>query len=195
MILPVIAYGDPVLRKIGKDIDKDYPNLDKLLADMRDTMLNSFGVGLAAHQVGRPIRLFMVDTEPFADNEDYSEKERAEFAKFKRIFINARITKEEGEEWVFNEGCLSVPNINEDVWRKPNITIEYVDENFEKHKETFSGLIARVIQHEYDHIEGIVFTDKISSFKKRIIKRKLDNITKGNINVGYPMKFPKLKNR
>ncbi len=191
MILPIIAYGDPVLRKVGKDIDKDYPKLAELLVNMRETMDNAYGVGLAAPQIGRAIRLFLVDTAPFAENDEYSDKERAKFLKFNKIFINAQILEEEGEEWIFNEGCLSIPNINEDVLRQPTIKIEYYDENFKKHTKTYTGVIARVIQHEYDHIEGILFTDKVSSFKKRLLKRKLENISKGKIDVGYAMKFPK----
>jgi len=193
MILPVIAYGDPILRKVGEDISKDYPNLKELIANMRETMLNSYGVGLAAPQIGKAIRLFLIDTAPFADNDDLSEEEKEELLNFNRVFINAKITKEEGEPWTFNEGCLSVPGVNEDVVRKPIVTIEYVDENFKKHTEILTGLKARVVQHEYDHIEGIVFTERLSSFKKRLIKRKLENISKGNIDVSYRMKFPKRK--
>jgi len=193
MILPVIAYGDPILRKVGKDIDKEYPNLKELIANMRETMIKSYGVGLAAPQIGKAIRLFIIDTAPFAENDDLSKEEKKELLGFNRVFINAKITKEEGEPWTFNEGCLSVPGVNEDVSRKPIVTIEYVDENFKKHTETLTGLQARVVQHEYDHIEGIVFTDRLTSFKKRIIKRKLDNISKGNIDVNYRMKFPKRK--
>jgi peptide deformylase len=191
MILPVIAYGDPVLRKKAKNIDKDYPNLLELIKNMRETMLNSYGVGLAAPQIGKAIRLFIIDTAPFAENEDLTEEEKKSLLGFNRVFINAIIVKEEGEPWMFNEGCLSVPGIHEDVSRKPIITIEYVDENFNKKTEVLKGLQARVVQHEYDHIEGIIFTDRISSFKKRLIKRKLDNISKGKINVDYRMRFPK----
>lgn len=193
MILPVIAYGDPILRKVGKNIDKDYPNLKELIANMHETMINSYGVGLAAPQIGKAIRLFLIDTAPFAENDDLSEEEKKELLGFNRVFINAKIIKEEGTPWAFNEGCLSVPGVNEDVVRKPVVTIEYVDENFKKHTEILKGLQARVVQHEYDHIEGIVFTERLSSFKKRIIKRKLDNISKGNIDVSYRMKFPKRK--
>jgi len=191
MILPVIAYGDPVLRKHAKNIDKDYPNLDDLIKNMRETMLNSYGVGLAAPQIGKAIRLFIIDTAPFAENDDLSEEEKKDLLGFNRVFINAKITKEEGKLWVFNEGCLSVPGVNEDVSRKPVITIEYVDENFNKKTEILKGLQARVVQHEYDHIEGVIFTDRLSPFKKRLIKRKLDNISKGKINVDYRMRFPK----
>ncbi|GAA4954889.1 peptide deformylase [Algibacter agarivorans] len=195
MILPIIAYGDPVLKKKAKDISKDYPNFDVLLENMFETMYNAYGIGLAAPQIGLPIRLFLVDTAPFADDEDLNREEQDTLKDFKRVFINARITLEEGNEWAFNEGCLSIPDVREDVFRKPNITIEYVDENFKPHKETFDGLIARVIQHEYDHIEGVLFTDKLSSLKKRLIKGRLANISKGKIDVDYRMRFPDQKKR
>jgi peptide deformylase len=191
MILPIIAYGTPVLRKVGITIDKGYPDLEKLISNMKETMVNARGVGLAAPQIGKAIRLFIVDTSPFSDNDELDEEERKFLEKFKRIFINPKIISEEGEEWAFNEGCLSIPNINEDVFRNETLTIEYVDENFKKHRETLNGLAARVVQHEYDHIEGILFTDKLSSLKKRLLKKKLDNISKGKIEVDYRMKFPK----
>jgi len=191
MILPIVAYGTPVLRKVGSIIDKDYPNLEKLISNMKETMVNARGVGLAAPQIGKAIRLFIVDTSPFSDNDDFDVEERKFLEKFKRTFINPKIIKEEGDEWAFNEGCLSIPNINEDVFRNEILTIEYVDEDFKKHRETLSGLAARVVQHEYDHIEGILFTDKLSSLKKRILKKKLENISKGKIDVDYRMKFPK----
>ncbi|MBG7629495.1 MAG: peptide deformylase [Bacteroidetes bacterium] len=195
MILPIIAYGDPVLRKVGVDIDKDYPNLDALIENMKETMENAQGVGLAAPQIGKAIRLFIVDTSPFGADEDLEESEREFLSNFKKIFINAKILNEEGDEWVFNEGCLSIPDIREDVFREPKITIEYFDEHFEKHTEVLEGLAARVVQHEYDHIEGILFTDKISSLKKRLLKKKLENISKGKVNADYRMKFPLLKKR
>ena len=193
MILPIIAYGDQVLRKLGVDIDKDYPNLAELIENMKETMVNANGIGLAAPQIGKAIRLFIVDTSPFEKDEDLEDEERAFLANFKKIFINAKILKEEGDEWAFSEGCLSIPDINEDVFRQDKITIEYVDENFEKHTEVLDGLAARVVQHEYDHIEGILFTDKISSLKKRLIKKKLENISKGKVNPSYRMKYPLLK--
>ncbi len=195
MILPIVAYGDPVLRKMGKDISKDYPNLEKLIEDMYETMYAAFGVGLAAPQIGLPIRLFLVDATPFAEDEDLDERERVFLKDFKRTFINAKILREEGDEWAFNEGCLSIPDVREDVFRKPTVTLEYYDEGFNKHTETFSGIVARVIQHEYDHIEGILFTDKISPLKKRLIKSKLNNISKGNIKVDYRMRFPDAKKK
>jgi peptide deformylase len=191
MVLPIIAYGDPVLRKIAKNIDKDYPNLDKLIEDMKETMKNARGVGLAAPQIGKAIRLFLVDTTPFAEDDELDEEERNFLKEYRKIFINANIINEEGDKWAFNEGCLSIPNINEDVSREETVTIEYFDENFKKHTETLNGLAARVIQHEYDHIEGILFTDKLSSLKRRLLKKKLENISKGKVDVEYRMKFPK----
>ncbi|WP_242131824.1 peptide deformylase [Aestuariivivens marinum] len=195
MILPIVAYGDPVLRKKATNISKDYPNLDVLLTNMFETMYNAYGVGLAAPQIGLPIRLFLVDTSPFAEDEELSDEDKDALKDFKRIFINAKIIDEEGESWTFNEGCLSIPDVREDVLRQPKITIEYFDENFNAHTETFNGLIARVIQHEYDHIEGILFTDKLSGLKKRLLKSKLNNISKGNIRVDYKMRFPNQKKK
>ncbi|MDO5969978.1 peptide deformylase [Flavivirga aquimarina] len=195
MILPIVAYGDPVLKKKGTDITKAYPNLDTLLENMFETMYNAYGVGLAAPQIGLPIRLFLVDTAPFAEDKDFTAEEQDVLKNFKRVFINAKIVKEEGDEWAFNEGCLSIPDVREDVFRQPKVTIDYVDENFKAHTETFEGLIARVIQHEYDHIEGILFTDKLSSLKKRLIKGRLANISKGKINVDYRMRFPNQKKK
>ncbi len=195
MILPIVAYGDPVLKKKAKDIDKDYPKLNELLDNMYETMYGAYGVGLAAPQIGLPIRLFLVDTEPFADDENLSEEERAELKGFKKTFINAQILEEEGDEWAFNEGCLSIPDVREDVFRQPKIKIQYQDENFETHVEEYDGLIARVIQHEYDHIEGVLFTDKLSSFKKRLIKGKLTNISKGKIRIDYKMRFPAMSKK
>ena len=195
MILPIVAYGDPVLKKKAEDISKDYPKLDALLVNMFETMYNAFGVGLAAPQIGLSIRLFLVDTTPFSEDEELTHEEQNVLKGFKRVFINAKIIKEEGDEWAFNEGCLSIPDIREDVFRQPKITVEYVDENFKPQTEIFDGLIARVIQHEYDHIEGILFTDKLSSLKKRLIKGRLTNISKGKINVDYRMRFPDIKKK
>jgi len=195
MILPIVAYGDPVLRKKAELITKDYPKLDALLENMKETMYGAFGVGLAAPQIGLPIRLFLVDTSPFAEDDEFTEDEQEVLRNFKRTFINAQILEEEGDEWAFNEGCLSIPDVREDVFRQPKIKIQYQDENFDTHTEEFDGLIARVIQHEYDHIEGILFTDKLSSLKKRLIKGKLSNISKGKISVDYRMRFPALKKK
>ena len=179
------------MRKVGKDIDKDYTELKELINNMKDTMKNAKGVGLAAPQIGKDIRLFLVDTSPFADDDELDKKEQEFLKSFKKVFINAQIIKEEGDEWAFSEGCLSIPNINEDIFRKETVTIEYYDENFKKHTDTINGLAARVIQHEYDHIEGKLFTDKLSSLKKRLIKKKLENISKGKVEVDYRMRFPK----
>ncbi|MCF1192152.1 peptide deformylase [Mangrovimonas sp. AS39] len=195
MVLPIVAYGDPVLKKVGEEISKDYPKLNELIDNMYETMDQAFGVGLAAPQIGLAIRLFVVDASPFAEDESLSDDEQAYLKTFKKTFINAKILMEEGDEWAFNEGCLSIPDVREDVFRKPRITMEYQDENFESHTEVFEGLAARIIQHEYDHIDGILFTDKLSSLKKRLIKGKLSNISKGNIKVDYRMKFPNMKKR
>ncbi len=184
MILPIVAYGDPVLKKVAEDIDSDYPGLQQLIADMFDTMYASKGVGLAAPQVGKSIRLFILDATPFED--DYPE-----LKDYKKIIINPRIIEEEGTKWEFNEGCLSIPGIREDVERKPELVLEYEDENFELHEEKFDGIIARVVQHEYDHLEGILFTDRLSPLKKRLLKGKLNDISKGIVDVNYKMKFAK----
>lgn len=193
MIYPIVGYGDPVLRKVGADITPEYPNLKEVIQNMYDTMYNAHGVGLAAPQVGLAIRLFIVDTEPFSDSDDLSKEEATQLKGFKKTFINAKILKEEGEEWAFNEGCLSIPDVREDVYRHEQITIEYFDENFEKKTEVYDGLIARVIQHEYDHIEGVLFTDKISTLKKTLIKKKLQNIMEGKARPDYRMRFAKIK--
>ena len=192
MILPIVVYGDPVLRKMCVEIDKDYPGLKELIADMFETMYKARGVGLAAPQVGKAIRLFIVDTEPFTEtdeddeeDDEFTPEQKKELKAFKKVFINARILDEEGEEWKFNEGCLSIPKIREDVLRKPEVTIEYFDENWKKHKERYSGVIARVIQHEYDHIEGKLFTDRISPFKRKMISGRLADISTGKISADY----------
>ena len=195
MIIPIYGYGEPVLRKVGAEITPDYPNLKEVIANMYDTMYNAYGVGLAAPQVGLAIRLFVIDTEPFSDSDDLSKEEHEALKSFKRTFINAKMLKEEGDEWGFNEGCLSIPDVREDVYRNERITLEYYDEDFNKKTEVFDGLIARVIQHEYDHIEGILFTDKISMLKKTLIKKKLQNIMEGKARPDYKMKFANKKGR
>jgi peptide deformylase len=195
MILPIVAYGDPVLRKKGVDIPQEYPNLKQIVADMYETMYNAYGVGLAAPQVGLAIRLFVIDTKPFSEDEDLSKEEQAQLAGFKKAFLNPTIIKEEGEEWGFNEGCLSIPEVREDVYRHERITIEYYDEEFNKHTDVYDGLIARVIQHEYDHIEGILFTDRLSPLKKRLIQKRLQNIMEGKTRPDYKMKFVAKKGR
>ncbi len=195
MILPIVAYGDPVLKKKATEIAKDYPKLEDLIANMYETMYGASGVGLAAPQVGLPIRLFIVDTSPFADDEVLDEEEREQLKNFKHTFINPKIIEESGDEWAFNEGCLSIPDVREDVFRQPNIKVEYYDEAFKKQTLELDGLAARVFQHEYDHVEGVLFTDKLSSLKKRLIKGKLTNISKGKIRVDYRMRFPLLKKK
>lgn len=192
MIRPIIAYGDPVLRKKAVEIESDYPDLNLLLEDMFETMYNSQGVGLAAPQIGLSIRLFIIDAEPFVDED---EEDVEGLRDFKRVIINPIIIEETGTEWKFEEGCLSIPGIREDVSRKPDIIVEYYNENFELVEEKLSGLAARVVQHEYDHIEGILFTDKINPLKKQLLKGKLNDITKGNIKVNYRMKFPLIKGK
>jgi peptide deformylase len=195
MILPIIAYGDPVLRKLGKSIDKEYPALESLLENMFETMYGAKGIGLAAPQIGLPIRIFIVDATPFKDDEELELEERNFLSTFKQVFINAQIIDETGDEWVFNEGCLSIPDVREDVFRNETVKIEFLDEKFEKHTKEFSGIAARIIQHEYDHIQGILFTDKLSSLKKRLIKGKLANISKGKIRIDYRMRFPDMKKK
>ena len=194
MILPIVAYGDPVLKKEAQEIDKDFPDLDKLIADMFETMYAASGVGLAAPQIGKSIRLFVVDGSPFAEDEEDEEDPRAEgMENFKKVFINPIIEEETGEEWGFNEGCLSIPKIREEVFRQEKITISYYDENWELREETYEGYSARIIQHEYDHIEGILFTDHLSPLKKRLLTKRLQNISKGDVEVSYKMKFPVVK--
>jgi len=195
MILPIVAYGDPVLRKQCKDISKTYPNLEALLENMYETMYGASGVGLAAPQIGLPIRVFLVDASPFADKNQMDAQEFTQVEGFKKTFINPTILEEKGEEFAFNEGCLSIPDVREDVYRKPDITIEYYDENFTKHTQNYTGIIARIIQHEYDHIQGILFTDKLSSLKKRILKGRLTSISKGKTTVDYRMRFPNAKKK
>lgn len=190
MILPIVAYGDPVLRRKGEPLGKDYPGLEELITNMWETMYQASGVGLAAPQVGLPVRLFVIDTSPFGDDEELDVREREALGNFKRVFINAQMEEESGDTWLFNEGCLSIPDIREDVSRREEITISYLDENFNAKRERFDGILARVIQHEYDHIEGILFTDKLSSLKKRLLKGRLANIAKGKVTVDYRMRFP-----
>ena len=188
MILPIIGYGATVLKIKAKEISVDYPELNKLISDMYETMYDASGVGLAAPQIGKSIRLFVIDTSPF-DNDDFEKNSGFEVKSVKKTFINPVMIDESGENGSFEEGCLSIPNIREHINRKSDITIRYQDENFTDHQETFSGILARVIQHEYDHLEGTLFTDKISPFKKKLIKGKLNNIMIGKVSVDYKMKF------
>lgn len=190
MILPIVAYGSPILRMVSKDINQDYAGLEKLIVDMWETMYASNGVGLAAPQVNRNIRLFVVDSGQIFENQE--EEDKGKFSDqpgIKKVFINANIIALNGSEWVYNEGCLSIPRIREDVSRNEEITIEYQDENFELHSETFRGLTARIILHEYDHIEGKLFIDYLKPLKRKLMKGKLDDISKGKVKVDYKMMF------
>ena len=194
MILPIVAYGSPVLRKVSKDIAADYPGLEKLIEDMWETMYASNGVGIAAPQVNKNIRLFVIDSEQIFRNMEDDEEDNDTYPDdpgYKGVFINAQVTGLDGEEWSYNEGCLSIPKIREDVFRKETVTLNYVDENFITHTKTFNGITARVILHEYDHIEGKLFIDYIKPLKRTLLKRKLDDISKGKVQVDYRMVFPK----
>ena len=182
MILPVYAYGQPILKKVAEEIDKDYEDLHTLIENMWETMYNASGIGLAAPQIGKSIRLFLVDTQQI-------EEEEKDFEGIKKAFINAQVIDEEGEECSFEEGCLSIPDIRADVNRLSKVRIRYMDEDFNEHEETYEGITARVIQHEYDHIEGKLFTEKLAPLRKRLIKRKLENIKKGKVHVDYRMRF------
>lgn len=198
MILPIVAYGDPVLKKVGEEIAKDYPGLKDLIANMFETMYEASGVGLAAPQIGKSIRLFIVDGSPFAEDDEEEEgpDPRAKgIENFKKVFINPVIEKEEGEEWGFTEGCLSIPKIREEVFRKEKVTISYYDEDWNFKEETYDGYAARIIQHEYDHIEGVLFTDHLSVLKRKLLTKRLQNISKGEVKVDYKMKFPQAKRR
>jgi len=192
MILPIVAYGAPILRKKAVDIQADYPQLDKLIADMWETMYASSGVGLAAPQINKDIRLFVVDSTTIFENLEEEEKGRfPDEPGFKKAFINARIKEFAGNDWSYNEGCLSIPRIREDVIRPQGVTIEYLDENFEPHTETFTGITSRVIQHEYDHIEGKLFIDYMKPLRKKLLLGKLNDISRGKIKTDYKMSFAK----
>jgi peptide deformylase len=196
MILPIVAYGDPVLKKEAEEIDQTFPKLKELIADMYETMYAAQGVGLAAPQIGKSIRMFVVDGSPFADDDeedDEPDPKAVGIENFKKVFINPIIEEEEGEEWGFHEGCLSIPKIREEVFRKEKVHISYYDENFEFHEEVFEGYAARIIQHEYDHVDGILFTDHLSPLKRRLLTKRLQNISKGEVDVDYKMKFPVIK--
>ena len=194
MILPIVAYGSPVLRKISVDIDAQYAGLEKLIADMWETMYESNGVGIAAPQVNKNIRLFVIDSEQIFKNMEEDDEDNDKYPDdpgFKGVFINARVSELGGEEWSYNEGCLSIPKIREDVFRKETVTLEYEDENFMPQTKTFNGITARVILHEFDHIEGKLFIDYIKPLKRTLLKRKLDDISRGRVKVDYRMVFPK----
>ncbi len=192
MILPIVAYGADILRTTGKEITPDYPNLNKLIADMWETMYASSGVGLAAPQINKDIRLFIIDSAQVFENQDEDEKGKyPDEPGIKQVFINARVTALNGEEWAYNEGCLSIPKIREDVMRNESVTISYVDENFKPFEKTFNGITARIILHEYDHIEGKLFIDYLKPLKKKMLQGKLTDISKGKVRADYKMIFPK----
>jgi peptide deformylase len=192
MVLPIVAYGSPILRTVCKDIDADYPNLSIFIENMWETMYNSSGVGLAAPQVNKDIRLFVIDSTQIFTNMDEGDKGKyPDEPGIKQVFINAHVQKLNGEEWSYNEGCLSIPKIREDVKRNEEVTLEFLDENFEPHTKTFNGITARVILHEYDHIEGKLFIDYLQPLKRKLLKSKLDDISKGKVSVDYKMNFPK----
>jgi peptide deformylase len=192
MILPIVAYGHPVLRKECVDISADYPELQKLIEDMWETMYYTNGVGLAAPQINRPVRIFVVDTFQIVDGFDEEDKlEYPDEKPVKKVFINAHAVDTSGEPWSYNEGCLSIPKVREDVKRPEHITLRYMDEQFVEHEEVFSGITARVIMHEYDHIDGKLFIDYLPPLKKRLLKKKLEDISKGKVRVDYRMLLPK----
>lgn len=198
MILPIVAYGDPILKKEGVEIDENYKGLKELIDNMWESMYSAHGVGLAAPQIGKSIRLFIVDASPFAEENEEGEEPDPKaqgLENFKKVFINPIIEEEEGEEWAFQEGCLSIPGIREEVYRKEKVTLTYFDENFDFHEETFDGYAARIIQHEYDHLDGVLFTDHLSILKKRLLTKKLTNISKGIVDINYRMKFPVTKRK
>ena len=195
MILPIVAYGNPVLKRVADEITSDYPNLSELIENMWETMYAAHGVGLAAPQIGLSIRLFVIDASLFVDEEEMDQEEIDTLKDLKKVFINPIIEEEHGELWSFNEGCLSIPDVREDVSRKEEIVVSYVDENFTPQQLKLNGLAARVVQHEYDHIQGVLFTDHLSPLKKRLIKKRLTSISKGSVSVEYRMKFPKKSKR
>ena len=192
MVLPIVAYGNPVLRKVGVEISPDYPGLKTLIEDMWETMYNSKGVGLAAPQVDKNIRLFVMDSVQIIESLEEDEKNDypGDFG-YKGVFINAKVIEQKGEHCPYNEGCLSIPKIREDILRKEKVTIHFYDENFVEHTKTFSGVTARVILHEYDHINGKLFIDYLKPLKKNLLKRKLNDISKGKVSVDYRMSFAK----
>ncbi len=194
MIFPIVAYGHPVLRQVADNIAPGYTGLDTLIENMWETMYASNGVGLAAPQINKPIRLFVIDSAQIFANMDEEEKAETNYPDtpgVKQVFINAHVVEEAGDDWLYNEGCLSIPKIREDIFRAEEITIEYLDGNFEKHTKTFNGITGRIILHEYDHIEGKLFIDHLPLLKRKLYKRKLDDISKGAVKVDYKMLFPK----
>lgn len=201
MILPIVAYGDPVLRKKAKKIEKNHPGLDDLIESMFETMYDAPGVGLAAPQVGQSVRLFVVDSEQlFKEDEEDGETQKGDKPKYtgtplKQAFINPVMVKEYGKKWVFEEGCLSIPGIREDVEREDTVVIRYHDQKFKEHEKEFDGITARIIQHEYDHLEGVLFVDRIKALKRQFLKNRLEAISRGDVEVAYKMLFPQKKKR
>lgn len=193
MILPIVAYGHPVLRKVAEDITPEYPGLTNFLADMWDTMYHSNGVGLAAPQVNKSIRIFVLDSTQIFENmkDDEDKEEYPDSPGVKQVFINPHVVEENGDEWAYNEGCLSIPKVREDVYRSEEVLLEYLDENFQPQHRSFNGITARIILHEYDHLDGKLFIDYLKPLKRKLLKRKLDDISKGKIKVDYRMVFPK----
>ena len=191
MILPVVAYGSPILRKVAENIDQDYMDLGKLIEDMWETMYNSNGVGLAAPQINRSIRLFVMDSEQIFSNQEEGDEKYPDEPGYKGIFINPQIVSLDGNKWNYNEGCLSIPRIREDISRHESVNLSFLDDKFNAHQKTFIGITARIILHEYDHLEGKLFIDHISALKKTLLKRKLEDISKGKIKVDYRMIFQK----
>ena len=193
MILPILAYGEPILKKRAEEIEKEYPELDKLVQDMFETMDSADGVGLAAPQIGRSIRVIVVDGSPFADYEEIPKEERNFLKTFRQEFINPEVLEEWGDKWGFEEGCLSIPGIHEKVFRPESVRVKYFDKQWNEHEVSLSGRAARIFQHEFDHLEGVVFTDHLSPLTKRMIQKRLQNISQGHTNASYPMRFPNRK--
>lgn len=191
MIYSIVAYGDPVLRKEARDIEKGEIDIKQLSEDMFETMRNASGVGLAAPQIGMDIRIFVVDGTPIYESEEEEDERDESLKDFKKVFINADILEEDGDEWAYEEGCLSIPDVREDVYRPETVTIRYLDLDWNEHTETYTDMAARIIQHEYDHIDGILFTDHLKPLKRQLLKKRLADISKGRVDVDYKMKFPK----
>lgn len=187
MILPIVAYGAAILRKVSEPIEADYPNLSKLIDDMWETMYESNGVGLAAPQINKNIRLFVMDSAQIFESREEEDETYVDAPGFKKVFINAQVLSTGGVDWIYNEGCLSIPKIREDVLRPAEVTLSYMDENFVAHTETFNGISARVILHEYDHIQGKLFIDYLKPLRRKILQGKLNDISKGKVRVDYKM--------
>ncbi len=191
MIYPIIAYGDPILRKETRDIEKGEIDVKQLAADMFETMENASGVGLAAPQIGLDLRIFVVDGTPIYENTEEDEEKDESLKDFRKVFINADILAEDGDEWAYEEGCLSIPDVRADVYRPEEVTIRYFDTDWNEHTETYTDMAARIIQHEYDHVDGILLTDHLKPLKRQLLKKKLNDISRGKVDVDYRMKFPK----